>query len=208
MASKKELQTILREEYGINKNISQSLAPEDCEQLLVTLRSQPSAVKLVDSFAEKNADLGNRNRHFGQLRSRAESKLETLQAEYQQLEGEVAELGKQVAELEGQVEAMEAAKAALTDRKDVIKTETQALEAEINRLQMEKRLLSSRVQTLTTQNDELSDANMELKKDNKELKNVVDQIRLRLARDTKVLLQYEDNELRKALIRLFRWTLG
>ena len=49
---------------------------------------------------------------------------------------------------------------------------------------------------------------MQLKKDNKELKNVVDQIRLRLARDTKMLLQYEDSEIRKALIRMFRWTLG
>ena len=48
----------------------------------------------------------------------------------------------------------------------------------------------------------------QLKKDNKELKNVVDQIRLRLAHDTKMLLQYEDSEIRKALIRLFRWTLG
>jgi hypothetical protein len=54
----------------------------------------------------------------------------------------------------------------------------------------------------------LTEANTQLKKDNKDLKNIVDQIRLRLARDTKELLEYEDNEIRKALIRLFRWTLG
>ena len=65
MPSKKELQTILREQYGNNKNISQALATEDCEQLLLMLQSQPSAVKLVNSFAEKNADLGKRNQHFG-----------------------------------------------------------------------------------------------------------------------------------------------
>ena len=64
------------------------------------------------------------------------------------------------------------------------------------------------MQTLTSQNDELIDANTKLKKDNKDLKNIVDQIRLRLARDTKMLLEYEDSEIRKALIRLFRWTLG
>jgi hypothetical protein len=64
------------------------------------------------------------------------------------------------------------------------------------------------VQTIVTEKDELAEANNQLKRDNKELKNIVDQIRLRLARDTKMLLQYEDSELRKAVIRLFRWTLG
>ena len=73
---------------------------------------------------------------------------------------------------------------------------------------IENKTLSSKVQTLSTQNDELVDANEQLKKDNKDLKNIVDQIRLRLARDTKMLLEYEDSEIRKALIRLFRWTLG
>ncbi|MEQ9669030.1 hypothetical protein [Coleofasciculus sp. G2-EDA-02] len=56
--------------------------------------------------------------------------------------------------------------------------------------------------------EELVDANEKLKKDNRDLTNIVDQIRLRLARDTKMLLEYEDSEIRKALIRLFRWTLG
>lgn len=194
MASKQELQTILREEYGINKNISQSLGAEDCEQLLLTLQRQPSAAKLVNSFAEKNAELGNRNRHFGSLRSNAESKLQTLQSDYQQLETQVAQ--------------MEKAKAGLENRRDNITVETKALASEIRRLQNEKQLLNSRVQTLTTQKEELSDANMELKKDNKDLKNTVDQIRLQLARNIKALLQYEDNEIKKAMIRLLGWTLG
>ncbi|MEO0706184.1 MAG: hypothetical protein AAF050_11035 [Cyanobacteria bacterium J06649_5] len=194
MPSKKELQTILREQYGINKNISQALATEDCEQLLVTLQSQPSAVKIVDSFAEKNADLGKRNQHFGRLRSNAEAKLRSLEADYQQLEVQVAD--------------MERAKDSLIDRKHLIATETKDLEAELKRLQDEKQSLNSRVKLLTNENSELTDANTELKKDNKNLKNLVDQIRLRLAHDTKMLLQYEDNEIRKAMIRLFRWTLG
>ena len=194
MPSKKELQAILQDRYGINKNISQSLGTEDCEQLLATLQTQPSAVKLVDSYAAKNSELGKNNRYYGQLRSNAEKKLNKLQSEYQQLES--------------QIEAMEKAKADLSDRKTVIAKETAALEAEIKQLTIEKLSLTSRVKMLTTQNDELVDANTQLKKDNKELKNVVDQIRLRLARDTKMLLQYEDSEIRKALIRLFRWTLG
>lgn len=194
MPSKKELQTILREQYGINKNISQALATEDCEQLLVTLQSQPSAVKIVDSFAGKNADLGKRNQHFGRLRSNAEAKLRSLEADYQQLEVQVAD--------------MERAKDSLIDRKHLITTETKDLEVELKRLQDEKQALNSRVKLLTNENSELTDANTELKKDNKNLKNLVDQIRLRLAHDTKMLLQYEDNEIRKAMIRLFRWTLG
>ncbi|EKU98668.1 hypothetical protein Lepto7375DRAFT_7980 [Leptolyngbya sp. PCC 7375] len=194
MPSKKELQTILQDRYGINKNISQSLGTEDCEKLLATLQSQPSVVKLVDSFASKNSELSNKNRHYDRLRSSIEKKLQKLQSEYQQLEAQSA--------------TMEQTKAGLSERKQVITKETATLQKEIKRLSTEKLNLNSKVQTLTTQNDELFEANAQLKKDNKELKNIVDQIRLRLARDTKMLLQYEDSEIRKALIRLFRWTLG
>ncbi|MEM9906686.1 MAG: hypothetical protein AAF921_16840 [Cyanobacteria bacterium P01_D01_bin.44] len=187
MPSKNELQTILKEQYGINKNISQPLATEDCEQIVATLQGQPSLVKLVDSFALKNADLGRNNRHFGQLRSQAEKKLSAVKAEYHQLENQIATL--------------EHAKQTLTERR-------QTLETDIKQLTAQNQHLDSTVQGLTTQNDELIEANTQLKKDNKDLKNAVDQIRLRLARDTKMLLQYEDSEIRKALIRLFRWTLG
>ncbi len=51
-------------------------------------------------------------------------------------------------------------------------------------------------------------ANDELKKDNKKLKNIADQIKLKLAIDTKQLLQYQDSEIRQRLIKLFKWTLG
>ena len=187
MPPKSELQTILKEQYGINKNISQLLATEDCEQLIAILKAQPSMVKLVASFVAKNTDLSQNNRHYGQLRSRAEKKLETAQAEY--------------AQLEQQITALEAAKQTLAGRK-------QSLESEVEQLTAQTQTLGSQVQTLTTYNDELLEANTQLKKDNKDLKNIVDQIRLRLARDTKMLLQYEDSEIRKALIRLFRWTLG
>ena len=194
MHSKKELQTILKEKYGINKNISQSLAVEDCEQVLTILRQEPSTVKLVESYAEKNTDLGRNNQHYGLLRKNAEKKLQKLRSEYQQFES--------------QITAIEKANADLIVRKEKLTRENQALNADIKRLDAEKQHLAVKTQTLTIHNDELVEANMQLKKDNKELKNVVDQIRLRLARDTKMLLQYEDSEIRKALIRLFRWTLG
>ena len=194
MASKNELQNILKEKYGINKNISQALDSEHCGQLLAILQSQPSTVKLVDSFVSKNSALSQNNRHFGQLRSQAEKKLQALQAEYQHLEKSIKEL--------------ELSKGVLDSRKQHLSQEHQALEAEISRLSAQNETMAAKVQTLTTQNDDLIQANEQLKKDNKDLKNVVDQIRLRLARDTKMLLQYEDSQIRKALIRLFRWTLG
>ncbi|MBE9076948.1 hypothetical protein IQ241_06500 [Romeria aff. gracilis LEGE 07310] len=166
MPSKSGLQATLKEKYGINKNITQSLSSDDCENLLNVLSAQPSAERVIRSFIEKNIELSANNRYFGQLRSQAEKKNERLQVE------------------------------------------NQAFKAEIDQLATENQGLGSDLQTLTAHNEELIKANDQLKKDNKELKNVVDQIRLRLAQDTKMLLQYEDSEIRKALIRMFRWTLG
>jgi len=194
VASKNQLQTVLKENYGINKNLTQSLSLEDCENLLMLLNNYPSAEKLVESFVEKNNELSQNNRYYGQRRSQAEKKLEQLQAEYQQNQKSIDELEK--------------ANKALQSRKGFLSTEQQQLKAQAEQLTAENQSLSSKIQTLTTRNDELIEANDQLKRDNKELKNIVDQIRLRLARDTKMLLQYEDSELRKAMIRLFRWTLG
>jgi chromosome segregation ATPase len=194
MSSKRQLQTILKEKYGINKNVTQSLSLEDCEGLLVLLSNHPSAEKLVEAFVEKNSELSQNNRYYGQRRSQAEKKFEQLQAENEKLEQAIADI--------------EQANDKLGDRKRFLNEERQALEAQISTLTTKNQSLSVKVQTLTTRNDELVEANDQLKRDNKDLKNIVDQIRLRLARDTKMLLEYEDSEIRKALIRLFRWTLG
>ncbi len=194
MALKNQLQTVLKENYGINKNLTQSLSLEDCENLLMLLNNYPSAEKLVESFVEKNNELSQNNRYYGQRRNQAEKKFEALQAEYQQTQKSIAELEK--------------ANKALQNRKGSLSVEQQQLETQIEQLAAKNQSLNSKIQTLTTENDELIGANDQLKRDNKELKNIVDQIRLRLARDTKMLLQYEDSELRKAMIRLFRWTLG
>ena len=194
MASKNQLQTVLKENYGINKNLTQSLSLEDCENLLMLLNNYPSAEKLVESFVEKNNELSQNNRYYGQRRSQAEKRLERLQTEHQKTQQSITKLEKE--------------NEALRNRKGSLSDEQKQLEAEIEALTSKNQNLSSQVQTLTTKNDELIEANDQLKRDNKELKNIVDQIRLRLARDTKMLLQYEDSELRKAMIRLFRWTLG
>jgi chromosome segregation ATPase len=187
MASKDQFQSVLKAKYGINKNISQALSKEECERLLDLLSLEPSAAKLVESFAVKNSSLGSNNAYYGRLKSKAEAELKSLQAEYQ--------------ELETSISLIEADKLKLLDRK-------QQLEQEYAKLSTEVQQLSTKVETLSSQNVELIGANEQLKKDNKALKTFVDAIKLRLARDTKELLQYEDSQLRKAIIRLFRWTLG
>jgi len=201
MASKNEFQNALKEKFGINKNISQLLSKEECEKLLALLYSEPSAAKLVEFYADKNSSLGRNNANFAKARNQAERKFEALQVEYLQLEKSIV--------------SIEEANTTLERRKELLEEEQRKLEAEVQSLYFKNQSLSSNIQTLTTKNDELNVkndelivANTQLKKENKDLKNIVDQIKLRLARDTKELLQYEDSEIRKAVIRLFRWTLG
>ena len=194
MASKRELQDALKERYGVNKNISATLSQADCERMLMLLESEPSALKLVEALAEKNLNLGRNNAQFGLQRSRVEKQLETLQAEYR--------------DLEQSVQALEQSNASLANLKKKLESQKQQLEDDIQTLTATNVSLESRVEDLAEKNEGLTTANTQLKKDNKELKNVVDLIKLRLTRDTKELLKYEDSELRKMLIRLFQWTLG
>jgi hypothetical protein len=68
--------------------------------------------------------------------------------------------------------------------------------------------LETQVKELISNKTELIEANEKLKKDNKALKNLVDEIRLKLAINTKQLLKYPDSEIRQALAKFFSWTLG
>jgi chromosome segregation ATPase len=194
MASKDEFQDALKKKFGVNKNISQPLSKKECERLLALLYSEPSAAKLVESYADKNSSLGRNNANYARARNQTERKFEALQAEYFQLEKSI--------------ESIEEANTDLEKRKRLLEEEQRKLEAEVQSLSSKNQSLSSKLQILGTQNHELTVANTQLKKENKDLKNIVDQIRLRLARDTKALLQYEDSEIRKAVITLFKWTLG
>ena len=89
-----------------------------------------------------------------------------------------------------------------------VQKQEREIEAEIQSLSFKNDTLEAKVKALTYQNNQLIEANEQIKKDNKALKNLVDQIRLKLAIDTKKLLQYEDSEIRRELVRLFKWTLG
>lgn len=194
MASKTDLQDILKDQYGINKNITQSLSQDECDQLLELLSNTPSVDRLVAAFVQKNNELSVNNRTFGQQRSNAQKRLERLMKEHQQLEDIIAK--------------QEEKNKVLEQQEKLLSQEEIELQRKIEALNQRNQDLESKVQTLITRNDELVDVNDQLKKENKDLKNIVDQIRLRLARDIDELLRYEDSELRKAMIRLFRWTLG
>lgn len=208
MTTKNELQNALKEKFSINKNISQPLSKEECERLITLLCSEPSATKLVMSYAEKNSSLGLNNTKFGNERSRIEQKFEVLQAEYFQLEKNIGNLEETTTALESKKKLLKEEQIKLEVEVQKLSLNNQTLTSEIKNLSLNNQALTSEIKNLNTQNNELSEANTQLKKENKDLKNIVDRIRLRLASDTKLLLQYEDSEIRKALIRLFRWTLG
>jgi hypothetical protein len=68
--------------------------------------------------------------------------------------------------------------------------------------------LKSSSKELSSKNEELTQVNDELKKDNKALKTTIDQIRLRLALDIKRLMQFEDSEIRRQLLKWYSRTQG
>jgi chromosome segregation ATPase len=194
MKSKDELQTQLKTLYGINKNVSESLSRDDCATLIETLSEDPSVGKLIAAYADKNATLGKNNATYGRARSQAEQKLQTLQTEYDELEASIA--------------ALESTNQSLATRKQQLESDRQALSTEIQKITIEKQKLGTQVTRLNVLTNELTDANDQLKKDNKDLKNMIDAIRLKFTKEIKQLLSYEDSEIRKALVKLFKSTLG
>jgi chromosome segregation ATPase len=187
MVVKKELQNTLKDKYGINKNISDVLDREECEQLLQILESEPSAVKLVESYAQKNASLGNNNAYYSRMRNQAERKLEDTKAEYDKLHDSITKLENKKKELE---------------------QNRQKLEAEMQNIILGNEQLADKVETLKLKNEGLTKVNDDLKQENRSLKNIIDSIRLKLAQDTHELLQLDNSEIKAALVKLFKWTLG
>ncbi len=68
--------------------------------------------------------------------------------------------------------------------------------------------LENNAKELFSQNDQLEKANVRLKKDNKYLKNLIDAIKLKMTIDMQKMMQYEDSEIRKALVKWFNSTQG
>ena len=187
MASKADLQTQLKDLYKINKNISESLTRDQCEAMLLLLAENSSAVKIVEAFADKNSDLQKNNAALGTQRSWAERRFKTLQLEFN---------------------ALKDRKSSTNSINPQLEADRQALSIEMNQITTQNKALDEKVRKLSVLTDTLTDANDQLKKENKALKNIVDAIRLKLAKDVGQLLNYDDSEIRKALVKVFRSTLG
>jgi chromosome segregation ATPase len=186
--SKNELQTILKDEYKINKNISGELTADECQQL-VSMLSQGNVglEKILAAYADKNCNLSKNNAFHGRQRSSAEKKATQLQKECEELQITISRLG---------------------DRKIILSLEYQRLMEQIETLENQKIQLDSKVKHLDSSNNELTKVNYELKKDNKRLKNLVDAIRLNLSKSVKGILSSDDSEIKKALAKLYKSLLG
>lgn len=68
--------------------------------------------------------------------------------------------------------------------------------------------LNKQIVELKTKIGKLIETNDSLKKDNKNLKNIVDEIRFKITVEFKHLLQLQDSDIKKGLIRLLKSTLG
>jgi chromosome segregation ATPase len=195
MASKDELQNILKEKYGINKNISQPLSKEECERLLYILSHEPGAVKLVESFAQKNESLGENNRLFGTKRSQAEKKLASLQIKNDALQESI--------------KTLELSNPALEEKRNQLEKEKATLEADIQNLSNQNVKMQKKINELASEKIELVEVNDQLKKDNKALKNIIDKIKFEIVVHLKNAFKSGDIfEIKKTITKLVKWIGG
>ena len=137
-----------------------------------------------------------------------ESEIQTLLFRKADLETKVNSLAFENSELSQVNENLKKDKIELIKVKEELGKDKNELARIKEELEKDKTELSKVNSQLKKDKTELSKVNEELKKDNKDLKNILDAIKLRLAIDLKNLLRYEDSEIRKALIKWYKSTLG
>ena len=93
----------LKEIYGINKNISNSLSQEQKEELLFLLENNKTIFTLTQSFVAKNNELANNNRQYGRQREAARRNLVDEQERNNELSTEVSQLKYELKELRVQL---------------------------------------------------------------------------------------------------------
>lgn len=82
----------LKEEYLINKNVSDALSLEQKQEILDLLESNESVFRLVQAFVDKNNELGNNNRKFGKQRNQAHRELDRQLEKNNQLATDLSQL--------------------------------------------------------------------------------------------------------------------
>lgn len=63
--NEQDITDTLKQDYRINKNISQKLSPDQREEILNLLRENDAVSDLVNALVLKNNELGNNNRQIG-----------------------------------------------------------------------------------------------------------------------------------------------
>ena len=89
----------LKQIYGINKNITNSLSQEQKEELFSLLENNETVLSLTQSFVAKNKELANNNRQFGKQREDAKRDLLDEQERNNELNTEVSQLKYELREL-------------------------------------------------------------------------------------------------------------
>jgi hypothetical protein len=128
------------------------------------------------------------------------NQLELLKREYQ---ADIKQRDLQLALLKKQVTGADS-----PEQAQQIELMQQQYRVVIEQYESQNQQLSARVKELEVDNRSLTKVNTELKKDNKSLKNIVDSIRLQLAKDMKGVLKNQDSDLRQAILKLFKSTQG
>ena len=93
----------LKQTYGINKNISNSLTPKQKEELLSLLENNETVLNLTQAFVAKNNQLANNNRQYGRQREAAKRNLADEQEKNNELNNEVSQLKYELKELKNQL---------------------------------------------------------------------------------------------------------
>lgn len=203
MLSKSEIQTVLKDKYKINKAITNALQRTECQELLDTLEEGKSVFlqKLIQSFAETNSTLGKNNRILGQQRSRLEKKYKKIEQECQELQGKISDLEIRKNKLKSIETNLSEDNRKIEQEIDELKAQKQELQKRLHTAQKEKQEISSK-------NKQLIDVNGVLKRENRDLKNINDALRLKFAQEMARLMNLENSEIRKGLLKLVHLISG
>jgi predicted nucleic acid-binding Zn-ribbon protein len=196
MAVKAELQNILKERYGINKNISKPLSVVECQQLITLLSSETGVAKVIESFIDKNEELANTSRKLGKRNVKLAKEIEVEQEKATVLQNELKLARMELQNRQGGVSPIPNP------------SEASSIDNQVPILTDRLKMLEREMNTLASDNKKLVEVNDELKKDNNEMKNIVDAIRLRFSLEVEQVLKSDNNGIRKAIIQMYKSVLG
>lgn len=199
-------------ELTIRRTISTFAGPELINRQRLQAAQKGMVTKKTKEIERKDEEyvikINQYEESLKRAREKYESEIQSLLFRKADLETKINSLSWENNELSQVNDNLKKDKVELLKVKDELGKDKKELEIIKEKIEKDKIELSRLNQQLKKDKTELSQVNEELKKDNKDLKNILDAIKLRLAIDLKNLLRYEDSEIRKALIKWYKSTLG